>query len=299
MYQFFIIVIFSCREIIIVFSKVDFFHILGIFMILLKTLFTAGDRGVRKCIEHSFCRFNLKIPCDRITCCHFPTFFMVRKISCISKNMQDHKVFDPVKSTRQIKNFNHTRPPCTSEEEKIIKQYKAYYHGKSKDNFNDALFVLGPMGSGKTTVIKSRIMTNEKYEKYAYVDTDELMAHLPGFDENSIDLFYPIARRMAIELTDWLLEKQLSFVAEGTCVKYQELVDYMIRLKEKGYNINVCKINNFSLDLVLHRASNRVHRKVRPELVREIYLQSNFGIKELYHQNTVEKIFENVNADEF
>lgn len=201
-------------------------------------------------------------------------------------------------STKITKTHKHTRVPCSLEEERIIDKYKEYYYSKSKNNFQDALFVLGPMGSGKTTVIKSLIMTHEKYGKYAYVDTDELMAHLPGFDENKIDLFYPIARRMAIELTDWLLAEKLSFVAEGTCVKYQELIDYMIRLKEEGYKINVCKIDHLSLELVLHRASNRIHRKVPPELVEEIYLQSHFGISEIYRQNIEHKLFENIDTND-
>jgi Uncharacterized protein conserved in bacteria len=189
--------------------------------------------------------------------------------------------------------------PLKSENESnLFEKYKSHYSSAKKQFYKDALFVLGPMGSGKTTIIKNKIQTHKIYGKYAYVDTDEIMEQLPGFNKLQVNNFYPIARQIAIKLTDWLLDSHLSFVAEGTCVQYEELIDYMIRLKRKGYTIKVCKLNAVDLDLVLKRAANRETRQMKLKDVKDIYIQSNHGLKELYKLNEENTIFENVELDE-
>ena len=189
--------------------------------------------------------------------------------------------------------------PLQKDNNQLIEKYKTYYRRSgSVQYYKDALFVLGPMGSGKTTFIQNKILSHKMYGKYAYVDTDEIMEQLPGFSKMEVNKFYPRARQIAIILTDWLLENQLSFVAEGTCVQYEELIDYMIRLKRKGYTIKVCKLNQVELDLVLKRAANREARKMAMNEVKEIFIQSKHGLEELYRINSETTIFENISLDE-
>jgi len=159
-----------------------------------------------------------------------------------------------------------------------------------KQNCQEAVFVLGPMGAGKTTVLQEVIKKKSVYKTYAFVDTDELMEKLDGFDSERVDDFYPKARSIAIKLTDWLLNENISFVAEGTCVKYLELKDYMQRLKSKGYVIRVMQVNDISLDEILMRTSKR-ERKVSEDVVRSIYYGSLEGISKLKRINKEKKLF--------
>ena len=161
----------------------------------------------------------------------------------------------------------------------------------SKCYFGEAVFVLGPMGAGKTTVLLEEFKRHSVYRNYAYVDTDELMEKLDGFDSDRVDEFYPIARSIAIKLTDWLLNEKISFVAEGTCVKYLELEDYMQRLKKKGYVIRVKHVNEIPLEEILSRTSQR-ERKVSEEVVKSIYTGSLKGIMELKKLNVNNNLFE-------
>ena len=181
----------------------------------------------------------------------------------------------------------------------LINKYKSSYCSNSKQFYKDALFVLGPMGSGKTTFINNKILTHKLYGNYAYVDTDEIMEKLPGFSKIEVNKFYPLARQIAIKLTDWLLDNQLSFVAEGTCVQYQELIDYMIRLKRQGYSIKVCKLTKIELDLVLQRASQRKSRKMELIEVEDIYTQSFIGLDKLFEFNNKDTvIFEHIEIED-
>ncbi|XP_057295457.1 uncharacterized protein LOC130623927 [Hydractinia symbiolongicarpus] len=158
-------------------------------------------------------------------------------------------------------------------------------------NYHEAIFVLGPMGSGKTSTINNELKSHKLYSKYAYVDTDEIMELLHGFKENSVDIFYPIARRIAIKLTDWLLEERISFVAEGTCVKHLELEEYMSRLKEKHYKIRVKRIDGISCELAVQRSRNRSRRRLPDEVVKNIYINSIEGIFKLYELNATKNFF--------
>ncbi|XP_032239135.2 uncharacterized protein LOC116618977 [Nematostella vectensis] len=160
--------------------------------------------------------------------------------------------------------------------------------------YGEAVFVLGPMGAGKTTIIENEIKSHEVYANYAYVDTDEIMGILKGFSSDRVEEYYPVARAIAIRLTDWILDRKISFVAEGTCVKYEELIDYMNRLKTGGYVIRVKRLPHIPLELVLERAKHRRNRLVPEHVVRSIYTGSNEGVKMLYEHNREGVLFDDL-----
>lgn len=162
----------------------------------------------------------------------------------------------------------------------------------------DAIFVLGPMGAGKTTAINNEFKTHPVFRNYAYVDTDEIMGMLKGFESNKVEEYYPLARNIAIHLTDWILEQKISFVAEGTCVKYLELIDYMNRLKSVGYHVRVKYSPRVPLDTVLERAKLRKNRFVPDHVVKSILEGSNLGIEKLYEYNKRESLFEDMDEQD-
>lgn len=179
--------------------------------------------------------------------------------------------------------------PLTSPEKKALERWK----GKLSEtkHFYEAVFVLGPMCSGKTHSIHE-LGCLKGGKGFAYVDTDEIMKGLEGYSDTLIDVFYLSARKVSIHLTDWLLDERMSFIAEGTCVKHDELKDYIVRLKEKGYKIKVKKIDGVPLDVVLDRAEKRISRRVPLDIIQEIYINSNIGIKKLWEINEKEHLFE-------
>ena len=162
----------------------------------------------------------------------------------------------------------------------------------------DAIFVLGPMGAGKTTVINNEFKTHPVFGNYAYVDTDEIMGMLKGFESNKVEEYYPIARNIAIHLTDWILEQKISFVAEGTCVKYMELIDYMHRLKSVGYHVRVKRLRRVPLETVLERSKLRKNRVVPDHVVKSILEGSKLGLDKLYEFNEREFLFEGMDLHE-
>lgn len=162
----------------------------------------------------------------------------------------------------------------------------------------DAIFVLGPMGAGKTTVINNEFKTHPVFGNYAYVDTDEIMGMLKGFESNKVEEYYPIARNIAIHLTDWILEQKISFVAEGTCVKYMELIDYMHRLKSVGYHVRVKRLPRVPLETVLERSKLRKNRVVPDHVVKSILEGSKLGLDKLYEFNKGEFLFEGMDLHE-
>lgn len=158
----------------------------------------------------------------------------------------------------------------------------------------DALFVLGPMGAGKTTIINSEFKSHPVYSNYAYVDTDEIMGMLDGFEPDKVEEYYPLARHIAIRLTDWILEEKISFVAEGTCVKYLELIDYMTRLKIRGYTIRVRRLPYIPLGRVLEQAKRRKNRQIPSHVVESIYEGSYAGLEKIYQFNRCDNLFQEV-----
>ena len=179
--------------------------------------------------------------------------------------------------------------PLTPPEEIALRKWKEKL--SETRHFYEAVFVLGPMCAGKTSTIHE-FGCLKQHKHFAYVDTDEIMTRLDGYTDADIDVYYPSARNVSIHLTDWLLEERMSFIAEGTCVKYLELRDYMIRLKERGYNIRVVRIDGAPLDVLLDRASKRVRRRVPLEVIRDIHTHSIVGLQKLWEINAAEGLFE-------
>ncbi|KAK3703576.1 hypothetical protein QZH41_006901 [Actinostola sp. cb2023] len=150
------------------------------------------------------------------------------------------------------------------------------------------------MGAGKTTVIENEFRSHPIFANYAFVDTDEIMGMLPHFAYDKVEEYYPIAREISIRLTDWILEQRISFIAEGTCVKYLELIDYMQRLKTGGYVIRVKRLPRTPLGIVLQRAKHRRNRLIPEHVVRSIYFGSAEGLDGLYSFNKTAGLFEDV-----
>ncbi|XP_065672962.1 uncharacterized protein LOC124809034 isoform X1 [Hydra vulgaris] len=186
--------------------------------------------------------------------------------------------------------LSHMNSTFEQSVEDVLERWKQKY--LIKKQYFEAVFVLGPMGSGKTTIIKRDFKKYEQYQHFSYVDTDEIMELIDGFQPDKVDTFYPTARIISIKLTDWLLDENISFVTEGTCVKHKELEEYMIRLKEKGYKIKVRRVPSVPLDLVLQRVKNRKSRYIAEDVIKDIYFNSEIGINKLFHSNKEKNIFE-------
>lgn len=153
-----------------------------------------------------------------------------------------------------------------------------------KDRGN-AIFVLGPMGAGKSTTIENYFKNHPEFKSFAYVDTDEIMGVIDAFTADKVDVYYPLARKIAISLTDWILMQNISFVAEGTCVKYEELIEYMERLKDTGYSIHVNRLPPVPLAEILHRSKHRKNRIIPDNVVASIYANATIGLNKLYEYN--------------
>ena len=149
----------------------------------------------------------------------------------------------------------------------------------------NAIFVLGPMGAGKSTTIEKNFKNHPEFKSYAYVDTDEIMGAIDEFSADKVDLYYPPARKIAISLTDWILTQNISFIAEGTCVKYKELIEYMERLKENGYKIHVNRLPFIPLIEILRRSKHRKNRIIPDDVVASIYHNATIGLDKLYEHN--------------
>lgn len=197
-------------------------------------------------------------------------------------------------STTSIAKIHPNNFTLTQEVQEVERKWKKQFLNTTL--FGEAVFVLGAMGVGKTTVIENEFRCHPVYSKYAYVDTDEIMGMLQGFAYDKVEEFYPIAREIAIRLTDWILDQKISFIAEGTCVKYLELIDYLQRLKTGGYVIRIKRLTHVPLDIVLERAKHRKNRLVPEHVVKSIYYGSKEGLNGLYSFNKDNRLFENVDV---
>jgi predicted kinase len=103
-----------------------------------------------------------------------------------------------------------------------------------KEHFssNKIIFVCGPMGSGKTTYIKHNLLQSKMYY---YHSIDELIPYFIDIESDPRKM-YQLCRSVGIKVTDFLLEKNISMIIEGTG-KNMDMVDYLKRLKQSGYNI--------------------------------------------------------------
>lgn len=167
--------------------------------------------------------------------------------------------------------------------DRVVSEWKSKLANvKAKGN---AVFVLGPMGAGKSTRIHKYFKTHPEFKNYAYVDTDEIMGTIDAFSADKVDVYYRLARKVAINLTDWILTRNISFVAEGTCVEYSELIEYMERLKETGYNIQVNPLVADSLETIIQQSKQRKNRIISEDVVAYIYKHAIIGLEKLYEYN--------------
>lgn len=226
-------------------------------------------------------------------------FNLVRSSSFFTMKNGEHKNESKVNctaefSTTSVAKIHHNNFNVTKEVQEVERKWKKQFLNTTF--FGEAIFVLGAMGVGKTTVIENEFRCHSVYSKYAYVDTDEIMGMLQGFAYDKVEEFYPIAREIAIRLTDWILDQKISFIAEGTCVKYLELVDYLQRLKTGGYVIRIKRLPHIPLDVVLERAKHRKNRLVPEHVVKSIYYGSKEGLDGLYNFNKDNRLFEDIDS---
>lgn len=138
---------------------------------------------------------------------------------------------------------------------------------KTKYSVNKCLFVCGPMGSGKSTFIKTNLVNHPIFGTYYYSSIDDLVPLL----DNRLDVRqkYLISREVGIIVTDYLLDNNISMIIEGTGVNH-DMIDYLDRLRNKGYQIatyflktelEVCR------DRVKDRNTKQVHQVLDEDVV--------------------------------
>lgn len=94
------------------------------------------------------------------------------------------------------------------------------------------LFVLGPPGSGKSTYIESikKDGSYGSYDRYVHTSIDDYIPEemLGKVDPHEL---YKEARKIGILFTDYLLEKNVSMIIEGTGQNV-DMIQYLERLKK-------------------------------------------------------------------
>lgn len=68
------------------------------------------------------------------------------------------------------------------------------------------IFILGFMGVGKIIVINNEFKIYLGYRNYVYVDIDEIMGMLKGFELNKVEEYYLVVCKIVIYFIDWILE---------------------------------------------------------------------------------------------
>lgn len=140
---------------------------------------------------------------------------------------------------------------------------------KKDSHRGKAIFVFGPMGSGKTTYIINFI--KKQYPNTTHLSVDSIF-HL-NYDRNlSIEGNYIESRNINNKFSNWLLENNYSFYTEGTGQNL-DLIPWLNALKAKGYNIDMYFMEtdlNTCLDRV-HERNNKTKRKISDEKVIRAY----------------------------
>lgn len=70
----------------------------------------------------------------------------------------------------------------------------------------DVIFVFGFMGVGKIIVINYEFKIYLVFGNYVYVDIDEIMGMLKGFELNKVEVYYFFVCNIVIYFIDWILE---------------------------------------------------------------------------------------------
>jgi predicted kinase len=117
---------------------------------------------------------------------------------------------------------------------------------------NNIVYVCGPMGSGKSTYIKHKLVRCGINAYYSSID--ELQHYFVNETTHPQEL-YQLCRKVGIIVTDYLLENNISMVIEGTGIN-MDMVEYLQRLKLSGYKIKTIFLKT-SLETCLTRVSKR------------------------------------------
>lgn len=153
---------------------------------------------------------------------------------------------------------------------------------------NQIIFVCGPMGSGKTTYIKHNLL---KSKKYYYHNIDELIPYFLDMESDPRKM-YQLCRSVGIKITDYLLENNISMIIEGTG-RNMEIVDYLKRLKQNGYNVKTIFIKT-SLETCRDRIKIRNKKQDHQVLDEDVIEYYNI----LWEQNNnMSKIISQISND--
>lgn len=129
------------------------------------------------------------------------------------------------------------------------------------------IFVVGTLGSGKTTLIQNKFLNSE----YIYINSDKSLEEL--YDSTyTLDQLYNQNRKIGTNLTDYALLKGYSMILEGTC-QHEDVLQFIHKCKNYGYNIDVY-IMDTDLDICLQRIVKRnqyTQRQIPDKIVKQVY----------------------------
>lgn len=134
--------------------------------------------------------------------------------------------------------------------------------------------VFGPMGSGKSTFIRTNLLDAKKVS----ISIDDYIAYIRSDEKYTVMDMYKRARNIGSMFTDILLELKLSMIIEGTGIN-DDMFEYLQRLKDSNYNIRIYILNT-PLDICIQRVKSRnklITRKISIDTVKDAYerLQKN------------------------
>lgn len=130
----------------------------------------------------------------------------------------------------------------------IIEQIKKQNYDSKK-----LIFVCGVMGSGKTTFIKNMLLT--KSNKSYYSSIDEVIPFFRDIGMTDSREIYRECRKVGIEVTNYLMENNISMIIEGTGAN-RDIIDYIQKLKSKNYYIKTYFIKT-QLEMCRQRVRER------------------------------------------
>jgi predicted ABC-type ATPase len=135
---------------------------------------------------------------------------------------------------------------------------------KRPSSAKQAVFVVGPLASGKSTYIRTH-MTVEKRKELGLYYFDQDQFHNPRFG-------YEYTRALAVRVTDLMLANGRSMLLESTGA-HEDVLEFMDRLKRVGYSISLVVIQSSSEEQILKQLAERnalnKSRVISAEVVRE------------------------------
>lgn len=127
---------------------------------------------------------------------------------------------------------------------------------KDSYNKNNLMYVVGIMGSGKTTFIKKHLL--DLLPNYYYSSIDDYIKYFADGKLNS-DSVYQLCRKVGVIVTDYILNNNISTILEGTGTN-ADILPYLRRLKSAGY-----KIKTYFLRIQLGLCNTRVISRNRDD----------------------------------